>query len=808
MIEIRIDDETLRVPSDLPLLPLRDVVVFPHMILPLLVGRPRSIAALTKTVDGDRLIVVAAQKKPETADPERGDLYTVGTVVRILQLLRLPDGTIKVLVEGLCRVLIGKCYEKEEHLRARISLYGRKSRGSSRLTALVRSVRSRFEEYVQLHNKIPEEILVSVSNLDEPEQLAELICAHLVVSVASKQRVLEARTTRQRFNELASILNGELEILRIEKEIEGEVQSQVQKHQKEFYLNEQMKAIRKELGDSAEGSTEAGDLLEEVRRSAMPEAVRKKSVKEIEKLRKMAPLSPEATVIRNYVDWLIGLPWGIESKDTKRISRVEKILDKDHYGLEKVKERVVEYVSVMQLVQRIRGPILCFVGAPGVGKTSLGRSIARALGRKFVRVSLGGVRDEAEIRGHRRTYIGSMPGRIIQSIRKSGSVNPVFLLDEVDKLSRDFHGDPASALLEVLDPEQNQTFSDHYLEVEFDLSRVMFLTTANSLNGIPPALVDRMELIRLPGYLEPEKVKIARGFLVPKQMKENGLAPRNISITDAAVTAVIRGYTREAGVRNLEREIARICRKVARNVASRRSGKKGKKISVTGRNIDDFLGVRRYTKRRLDRRDWIGAANGLAWTETGGDSLSVEVATVKGKGGLTLTGHLGDVMQESARAALTYVRSRAVALGLDEDFYQEVDIHVHVPEGATPKDGPSAGITIAAALISSLIEVPVRRNVSMTGEITLRGHILPVGGLNEKLVAAQRAGFRTVVFPKGNEKDLIEIPDEVKAGLSLIAVDTLDEAVPYIFSGTRRREIPLLDECPPPEGGGARSIAH
>jgi ATP-dependent Lon protease len=580
----------------------------------------------------------------------------------------------------------------------------------------------------------------------------------------------------------------------------------VEKGQKEFYLTEQLKAIRKELGDTPEGTGEVDELLETVRRSAMPEEVREKAVKEVERLRRMAPLSPEATVIRNYVDWLVALPWGVETADTKDISAVERILDEDHYGLEKVKERIVEYVSVVHLVKKIRGPILCFVGAPGVGKTSLGRSIARALGRKFVRVSLGGIRDEAEIRGHRRTYIGSLPGRIVQSMRKAGSVNPVFLLDEVDKMSRDFHGDPASALLEVLDPEQNATFSDHYLEVEFDLSRVMFLTTANSIHGIPPALLDRMELIRLPGYLEPEKVKIARGFLIPKQMREHGLTAREIAFSDAAITGIIRGYTREAGVRNLEREIAGVCRKVAREVASRR---KRKKVSVSPRALPAYLGVRRHTTRRLERRNWIGVANGLAWTETGGDNLLVEVATVPGKGELTLTGHLGTVMQESARAALTYVRSRAAALGLDEDFYREVDVHVHVPEGAIPKDGPSAGVTIAVALISSLLGVPLRRDVSMTGEITLRGNILPIGGLNEKLVAAQRAGFRVVLVPEENEKDLAEIPKEAKRGLSVILVETLDDALPHVFADPGKRAIPLLAERRPRGGAGSRpSLQH
>ncbi|MFH1276947.1 MAG: endopeptidase La [Candidatus Eisenbacteria bacterium] len=804
MIEIRLDDEMIRFGGELPLLPLRDVVVFPHMIIPLLVGRPKSIAALTRAVEGDRLLAVAAQRKPETADPGRKDLYRVGCVARVLQLLRLPDGTIKVLVEGLARVDLRDFRDEKELVMARVALYGSKSRGTSRLKALVRSVRSQFEEYVQLHKKIPDEILISVANVDDDEHMAELFSAHILAPVEVKQRILEAKSTGERLQVISQILSSELEILRIEKRLDGEVRSQVQKNQKEFYLHEQMKAIRKELGDGPDSPNEADELLEEVGKSALPEEARAKAVKEIEKLRKMQPMSPEATVIRNYVDWLVGLPWGVETEDTKDIAVVERILDEDHYGLEKVKERIVEYVAVMQLVKSIRGPILCFVGAPGVGKTSLGRSIARALGRKFVRVSLGGVRDEAEIRGHRRTYIGSLPGRIVQSMKKAGSMNPVFLLDEVDKLSKDFHGDPASALLEVLDPEQNRGFSDHYLEVEFDLSRVMFLTTANSLYGIPPALLDRVEVIRLPGYLEPEKVKIARGFLLPKQMEEHGLAKRHFSLSDAAITTVIRGYTREAGVRNLEREIARICRKMARSVASK---KKRKKPSITGRSVEGYLGVRRYSERRLDRKNWIGVANGLAWTESGGDTLSVEVATVKGKGALTLTGHLGEVMQESARAALTYVRSRAVSLGLDEEFYKDVDVHVHVPEGAIPKDGPSAGVTITAALISSLLGLPLKRQVAMTGEITLRGHVLPVGGLNEKLVAAQRAGFRTVVLPRENEKDLAEIPEAVTKGLDLILVERIDQALPFIFADPGRKEIPLLVDRSD-RSGGTRPFAH
>ena len=798
MFEIRREDETVSVPEELPLLPLRDVVVFPYMIIPLLVGRPRSVEALTAAVEQDRLLVVSAQKKPEVAEPERGDLHDIGTVTRVLQLLRLPDNTIKVLVEGIGRVRLGDFGMTHPHVSVKISRYGRSMRSSSEQKALVRAVQSQFEEYVKLHRKIPDEILIAMSNITDRDHLVEHIAAHLAISLDAKQKILSLAETKARFEMLSRVLSSELEILRIEKRIEGEVRSQVQKNQKEFYLTEQLKAIRKELGFSGEVSGEVEDLTEAVNRSSMPEVVSKKALKEIDKLSKMPSLSPEATVARNFLDWLLAMPWGIESDDTIRIKDVERILDEDHYGLDKVKERIIEYVAVIKLARKIRGPILCFVGPPGVGKTSLGRSIARALGREFVRVSLGGVRDEAEIRGHRRTYIGALPGRIIQSMKKAATMNPVFLLDEVDKMSKDFHGDPASALLEVLDPEQNYSFSDHYLEVEFDLSRVMFLTTANTLHGIPPALLDRMEIIRLPGYLEPEKKEIARGFLIPNQVKEHGLKKSQISITDGAIRSMIRGYTREAGVRNLEREIARVCRKVARELVSGRK----KKVSITGRNIADVLGVRRFASRRLEKKDWVGVANGLAWTSTGGEILHIEVSTVPGKGNLILTGHLGDVMRESGQAALTYARSRAASLGLDEKFYESIDIHVHIPEGAIPKDGPSAGVAMASALISALTGLPLRRDVAMTGEITLRGHVLPIGGLNEKLVAARSAGFRRVIIPAENEKDLVEIPDEVKEGIELSPVVDVDQVLLLAFARSGKKVPPILS------GRGPRSSSQ
>ena len=799
MIEIRREDETIRVPEELPLLPLRDVVVFPYMIIPLLVGRPKSVAALTTSVDGDRYLVVASQKKPETSDPGMGDLHPVGTVARVLQLLRLPDNTIKVLVEGIGRVELKSLRKKKSFAAVKIERYGSVSRSTSELKALVRSVKSQFEEYVKLSKKIPDEILISVNNVTDRDHLADLIGSHLTVGLDVKQQVLASPSTKHRFETLSQILSGELEILQIEKRIEGEVRSQVQKNQKEFYLNEQLKAIRKELGFAAESTGELDELADAVADSNMPEHVAEKAVKEIEKLSKMPPLSPEATVARNYLDWLLDLPWGIETEDTRRIEDVQKILDEDHYGLEKVKERIVEYVAVMKLAKKLRGPILCFVGPPGVGKTSLGRSIARSLARKFVRVSLGGVRDEAEIRGHRRTYIGALPGRVIQSLKKAGTSNPVFLLDEIDKMSKDFHGDPASALLEVLDPEQNHTFSDHYLEVECDLSRVMFLTTANTLHGIPAPLLDRMEIIRLPGYLEPEKLAIAKGFLLPHQLEEHGLKKSQLRITDEAIRAIIKGYTREAGVRNLEREVARICRKTARELMKSRGPKR---VSVNGRNVHDMLGVRRFSSKRLEKKNFVGVSNGLAWTSTGGEILHIEVATVPGKGSLLLTGTLGDVMRESARAALTYARSRARVLGLDEDFYQKTDLHLHIPEGAIPKDGPSAGISIASALISALTGVPLRRDVAMTGEITLRGHVLPIGGLNEKLVAAQSAGFRAVILPKENEKDLAELPDEVKAGLHIELVDKMDDVLPLALAAGSKKTFPLLSRSTRTYTGG------
>ncbi len=788
MFEIRRDDETIEIPGELPLLPLRDVVVFPYMIIPLLVGRPRSVEALTAAVDQNRLLVVAAQKRPEIAEPARKDLHDVGTVTRVLQLLRLPDNTIKVLVEGLGRVRLRDFHSTRPYVTVGIAKHGRSTRSTSEQKALVRTVQSQFEEYVKLHRKIPDEILIAMSNITDRDHLVEHIGAHLAAPLDVKQEILSTAETKGRFELLSKVLSSELEILRIERRIEGEVRSQVQKNQKEFYLNEQLKAIRKELGSAGEISSEVEELAESVSESNMPEAVSERALKEIEKLSRMSPLSPEAAVARNYVDWLIAMPWGVETDDTVRIRDVERILDEDHYGLEKVKERIVEYVAVIKLAKRIRGPILCFVGPPGVGKTSLGRSIARALGREFVRVSLGGVRDEAEIRGHRRTYIGALPGRIIQSMKKAKTMNPVFLLDEVDKMSKDFHGDPASALLEVLDPEQNSTFSDHYLEVEFDLSRVMFLTTANTIHGIPPALLDRMELIRLPGYLEPEKTEIAKGFLIPNQLKEHGLKRSQLSISDEGIRTVIRGYTREAGVRNLEREIARICRKTAREIVS---GKK-KKVRVTGKNVSGLLGVRRFSARRLEKKDWIGVANGLAWTSTGGEILHIEVTTVPGKGNLLLTGQLGEVMRESGQAALTYARSRASALGLDEDFYESIDIHVHIPEGAIPKDGPSAGVSIASALVSALTGIPLRKDVAMTGELTLRGHVLPVGGLNEKLVAAQSAGFRTVILPAENEKDLVEIPDAVKKGLHLAPVEGMDQVLLHAIAERGKKMLPLL----------------
>jgi ATP-dependent Lon protease len=770
---------------DLPVLPLRDVVVYPHMVIPLFVGREKSVQALDQAMQGDRQILLVAQRSPDVDDPAPADLYEVGTLAQVLQLLKLPDGTIKVLVEGSARVRIDGMSQPEGLLRARGAVVEPVfSRDERELEVTQRSLVSLFEQYVKLNRKIPPEILSTLSGIDDPSRLADTVAAHLGIRLADKQRLLETVEVGQRLELLIGFVDGEIDVQQLEKKIRGRVKSQMEKSQREYYLNEQMKAIQKELGELDEAPNELEELARKIANAGMPKAVEAKARAELNKLKQMSPMSAEATVVRNYIDWMVGVPWKKRTKVRRELDAAQKVLDADHYGLEKVKERILEYLAVQTRVKKMKGPILCLVGPPGVGKTSLGQSIAKATNRKFVRMSLGGVRDEAEIRGHRRTYIGSMPGRILQNLSKVGTRNPLFVLDEIDKMSMDFRGDPSSALLEVLDPEQNNAFNDHYLEVDFDLSEVMFVATANSLN-IPGPLLDRMEVIRIPGYTEDEKVNIALRYLLPKQIKANGLKVDELKVGEAAVREIIRYYTRESGVRNLEREIAKICRKVVKelSLAASKQAKAGKKagkrsaVMVTPKNIDQYLGVRRFDFGRAEQQNEIGLVTGLAWTEVGGDLLQIEATLVPGKGQLILTGQLGEVMQESAKAALSVVRSRAERLGLDADFHQKYDIHIHVPEGATPKDGPSAGIAMVTALMSVLGKVPVKADVAMTGEITLRGRVLPIGGLKEKLLAALRGGIRTVVIPEENRKDLAEIPKNVTQGMDIRPVKWIDEVL-------------------------------
>ncbi len=758
-----------------PVLPLRDVVVYPHMVIPLFVGREKSIKALDAAMSDDKQILLVAQKSAELDEPGIDEIHQIGTLSTILQLLKLPDGTIKVLVEGVERAHVEMFLEDEDYFSAQISLLKPEDQteDEKELDALARSVTNLFEQYVKLNKKVPPEVLTSLAGIDEPTRLADTIAAHMSLRLDEKQHVLEISGVRERLEHLITLIESELDVLQIEKRIRGRVKQQMEKSQREYYLNEQMKAIQKELGEIDETPNEVDELAEKIEMVGMSKEAKKKATAELNKLKMMSPMSAEATVVRNYIDWLVGVPWKKKSKVRKDLAAAEKILEEDHYGLEKVKERIIEFLAVQQRVQKSKGPILCLVGPPGVGKTSIGKSIARATKRKFTRMSLGGVRDEAEIRGHRRTYIGSLPGKIIQNLSKVGVRNPLFLFDEIDKMAMDFRGDPASAMLEVLDPEQNHTFGDHYLEVDFDLSDVMFVATSNSLN-IPGPLLDRMEVIRLPGYTEDEKKNIAMRYLVPKQLKANGLKDGEIHIGDAAVRDIIRFYTREAGVRNLEREISKIFRKVVKSIVL---GESKEHISITPRVLQKYLGVKRFRYGLADENDQVGQVTGLAWTEVGGELLTIEAVVVPGKGKTRHTGQLEDVMQESIQVAHTIVRSRAEILGIAADFYEKFDIHIHVPEGAVKKDGPSAGVGMTTAIVSALTKIPVRADVAMTGEITLRGEILPIGGLKEKLLAAHRGEIKTVMIPKENEKDLTEIPKNIKQKLEIIPVQWIDEVL-------------------------------
>ncbi len=774
----------------LPLLPLRDVVVFPHMVIPLFVGRPKSIKALEAAMEEGKNVVLIAQKSAANDDPTPEDLYDVGSIASILQMLKLPDGTVKVLVEGIHRARINHVLNVKENYEAEVTPIPQTESDNNEVEAMRRSLFGQFDQYVKLNKKIPPEVLTSLSGIDNASRLSDTIAAHLPLKLEQKQQILENFDVPSRLEQLLGLLETEIDILQVEKRIRGRVKRQMEKSQREYYLNEQVKAIQKELGETEEGA-DIDELEKKIKGAHMPKEARAKAEAELKKLKLMSPMSAEATVVRNYIDTVVGLPWKKKTKVSSDLANAEKVLDTDHYGLEKVKERIVEYLAVQSRVDKLKAPILCLVGPPGVGKTSLGQSIAKATNRKFVRMSLGGVRDEAEIRGHRRTYIGSMPGKILQNMSKVGVRNPLFLLDEVDKMGMDFRGDPASALLEVLDPEQNHTFQDHYVEVDFDLSDVMFVATSNSFN-IPPALLDRMEVIRLAGYTEDEKVHIARQYLLPKQMKANGVKEEELHIADAALRDITRYYTREAGVRGMDREIAKICRKV---VKAQLTKNKDGKVQVTAKSLDKYLGVRRYSYGIAEKTNQVGQVTGLAWTEVGGELLTVEAARLPGKGKVDTTGKLGEVMQESIKAAISVVRSRAKTLGIAEDFYEKNDLHIHLPEGATPKDGPSAGIAITTALVSVLSGIPVRCDVAMTGEITLRGEVLPIGGLKEKLLAAARGGIKTVLIPEENQKDLAEIPHEITKNLDIRPVRWIDKV---LETALERKPVPLVESVEVP----------
>ncbi|MEW6556664.1 MAG: endopeptidase La [Elusimicrobiota bacterium] len=766
---------SLIIPRTLPLLPVRDVVVFPYMVLPLVVGREKSQKALSEAMAGNRLILLVTQKRMQTEDPQPADIYEIGVVAEVLQLLKMPDGSAKILIEGIVRARQSnfKYLPQKGYVQVDIEVLEMLIEKTPQIEALMRQTINLFEQYIGLNPRLPFETITALSSIEEPGRLADMIGAHLVIKNLQKQQILETINPALRLEKIIELLNSELEILSIEKKIQSRVRSQIEKSQKEYYLTEQMKAIQKELKQKDDTAREIDELRTKIKETKMTKEAETIALKELARMEKMMPFSPEATVIRTYIDWLISLPWSAKTEDNLDLEHAETILEDDHYGLEKIKERVVEYLAVCKMTQKLKGPILCFVGPPGTGKTSIGKSIARALGRKFIRISLGGVRDEAEIRGHRRTYIGALPGRIIQSLKKAKSKNPVFLMDEIDKLGQDFRGDPASALLEVLDPEQNSTFSDHYLEVDFDLSDVMFITTANTLYPVPPALQDRMEVLKFSGYTKEEKIHIAKKFLIPKQLKEHGVTEKQINFSDEAINYIIKEYTLEAGVRNLEREIANITRKVVKEIVAEK--KKGT-VSITDKNVGKYLGIPKFhTDKKSENQ--VGIATGLAWTEVGGDTMSIEVSVMKGKGVLTLTGKLGDVMKESAQAALTFIRSNAKKFRIKDDFFKDKDIHVHVPEGAIPKDGPSAGITIATAMLSAITNKPVKKDIAMTGEITLRGRVLSIGGFKEKALAAYRSGIKTVLFPEENQKDMEEMPKEVKEKIKFVTVKTMDEVI-------------------------------
>ena len=782
-------------PITLPLLPLRDVVVFPHMVIPLFVGRPKSIKALEAAMEAGRQIMLVAQKAAGKDEPRADDMFEIGCVSSILQMLKLPDGTVKVLVEGIQRASTREISDNGEHFVAESVPVAPQAETSPEVEALRRAVTQQFDQYVKLNKKIPPEILTSIAGIDDPGRLADTIAAHLPLKLEAKQSVLDLFDIAQRLEKLLELLEHEVDILQVEKRIRGRVKRQMEKSQREYYLNEQVKAIQKELGDGEEGA-DLEELEKKIKAARMPKEARKKADNELKKLKLMSPMSAEATVVRNYLDTLIGLPWAKKTKIKHDLGHAEAVLNEDHYGLEKVKDRILEYLAVQQRVDKVKAPILCLVGPPGVGKTSLGQSVARATGRKFVRMALGGVRDEAEIRGHRRTYIGSMPGKVLQNLTKVGTRNPLFLLDEIDKLGMDFRGDPSSALLEVLDPEQNHTFGDHYIELDFDLSDVMFVATSNSMN-IPPALLDRMEVIRLAGYTEDEKLNIAQRYLLPKQQSNNGVKAEELDLTEGAIRGIIRYYTREAGVRSLEREISKVCRKVVKGVQLKTLT--GKAV-ITEDNLNDYLGVRKYDFGRAEKKNQVGQVVGLAWTEVGGDLLTIESAVMPGKGNIIRTGSLGDVMKESVEAARTVIRSRAARLGIKDELFEKRDIHIHVPDGATPKDGPSAGAAMATAFVSALTGIPVRANVAMTGEITLRGEVTAIGGLKEKLLAAHRGGITTVMIPEDNVKDLQDIPENVKGQIEIIPVRWVDKVLEVALETL---PVPLPDDEVPKDGVAA-----